>query len=54
MALNEEKEIQDLMMEALERDPQRGMFLRAWPSAGMSHIHVSLLLRLSEKKEEPE
>jgi len=52
MGLNEEKEIQDMLMEELKRDPQRPSIIRAWPAAGMSAINLSWLLKLPEKAEE--
>lgn len=50
MALDEGKEIQDLTMEALERDPQRPTVLHYWPSIGMSRAYIPSLSTLLEKK----
>jgi hypothetical protein len=51
MRPNGEREIRDLLMEALERQPQSPPLVRSWQSTGMSQVHLYLLSRLLEKKE---
>jgi len=51
MELN--KETQELLLAALERVPRHWTVIRAWPSSGMSHIHMSLLSRLLEVERKP-
>jgi len=51
MRLN--KEIQELLLAALERQPQRPPVIRAWPSTGMSTVNISLLSRLLEREKKP-
>ena len=54
MSQHEEKEIQYLVSEALEREPQRRFLIRTCPGAGMSHANIFWLLKFLEKQEEGE
>ena len=52
MATNEEEKIQDLIMDALERDPQHYLTLHAYPGSGMSDANLYGLWRLIQKGRE--
>jgi len=54
MALNEEEEIRNQLIKALEEDPRRWFLIRAWPSSGMSGANLLGLLKFVEKEEERE
>jgi len=51
MELN--KETQELLLAALERQPQRPPLVHAWPGTGMSTVNISLLSRLLEREKKP-
>lgn len=51
MRLN--KETQELLLAALEKQPDRLPVIRTWPSTGMSQVHVLVLSRLLEMEREP-
>ena len=54
MSQHEEKEIQDLVSEALEREPQRRFLIRTRPGAGMSYASIFWLLKSLQNGKERE
>ena len=54
MATNEEERIQDLLAQALERDPQRFLLWAGPNTTGMSYPSIFWLLKSLQKEKERE